>query len=79
MSNGLLYQWSPEGRLLGSYKVYTNPGHLCALKPEGWTGIDNIAAPQKDSLIYNLQGMRVSNPQPGQIYIQNGKKIMYTK
>ena len=79
VSNGLLYQWSPEGRLLGSYKVYTNPGHLCALKPEGWTGIDNIAAPQKDSLIYNLKGMRVSNPQPRQIYIQNGKKIMYTK
>jgi len=28
---GYLYQWSPEGKLLGKHKVYINPGHFLAL------------------------------------------------
>ena len=28
---GYLYQWSPEGQLLGKHKVYVNPGHFLAL------------------------------------------------
>ena len=28
---GYLYQWSPEGQLLGKHKVYINPGHFLAL------------------------------------------------
>lgn len=31
----------------------------------------------KDSPIYDLQGRRVATPQRGQIYIQNGRKIIY--
>ena len=30
-----------------------------------------------DYSIYDLQGRRVLNPQPGTIYIQNGKKLLY--
>jgi hypothetical protein len=32
---GYLYQWSPQGQLLGKHKVYVNPGHLLALPPDG--------------------------------------------
>jgi len=32
---GYLYQWSPEGQLLGKHKVYINPGHFLALPPDG--------------------------------------------
>ena len=32
---GYLYQWSPEGKLLGKHKVYINPGHFLALPPDG--------------------------------------------
>ena len=32
---GRLYQWSPEGKLLGNHKVYINPGHFLALPPDG--------------------------------------------
>lgn len=31
----------------------------------------------KDSPIYDLQGRRIATPQRGQIYIQNGRKIIY--
>lgn len=31
----------------------------------------------EDSKIYNLQGLEVTNPQKGQIYIRNGKKILF--
>ena len=32
---GYLYQWSPDGLLLGKHKVYVNPGHFLALPPDG--------------------------------------------
>lgn len=43
----------------------------------GVTGIDDIEAADidEDSVIYNLQGIRVHNPQPG-IYIVNGRKTL---
>ena len=41
------------------------------------TGIENVNAKQQfDGEIFNLQGIRVSEPVKGQIYIQNGKKFM---
>ena len=40
------------------------------------TGISNVKANSlQDGATYNLQGVRVSNPQKG-IYIQNGKKVV---
>ena len=43
---GQLYQWSPEGVLLGKHKVYINPAHFLALPPEGhgFTDIGSVAA-----------------------------------
>ena len=79
---GKLYQWTPDGRLLGTYKVYINPAHFLALPPDGRfeggtssiTVTENLPA---DNPIYNLQGIKVSNLIPGQIYIQNQKKFIF--
>ena len=42
------------------------------------TGINGATTSQPDasSPLYNLQGQRVSLPVKGQIYIQNGKKVL---
>ena len=80
VEGGTLYQWSPEGKLLGKHGVYINPAHFLALKPDNYTGgiNDVIADPaDSDSPLYNLQGIRISSPTPGQIYIRNGKKYIY--
>lgn len=79
-SSGKLYQWSPLGKLLGSFGTYINPGHFLALKPDGYIGgVNEIIADATDESdsYYNLQGIRVTNPIPGQLYIQKGKKIIY--
>ena len=43
------------------------------------TGINGATTSQPDasSPLYNLQGQRVSQPVKGQIYIQNGKKVLF--
>ena len=79
---GKLYQWTPDGQLLGTYKVYINPAHFLALPPDGKFGggtasVSNVETRGTENLIFNLQGMRVNRPVPGEIYIQNGKKIIY--
>jgi DNA-binding beta-propeller fold protein YncE len=80
VSAGSLYQWTPDGKLVGKYKIYINPGHFLALPPDGhFNAVNDITADTSaatDSRIFNLQGMRVTNPVPGQIYIQNGKKFI---
>ncbi len=81
VSAGGLYQWTPEGEFVGSYEVYINPAHFLALKP-GNTVVGGIGdAPEQDSdaPIYNLQGLRVSHPEEGQLYIRNGRKFIYRK
>ena len=88
---GYLYQWSPEGKLLGKHKVYINPGHFLAIPPVGyWDGIEGIKNEQlkmNNDVIYDLQGRKVSYgkslPLKGfggsDIYIRNGKKILITQ
>ena len=76
---GYLYQWSPEGQLLGKHKVYINPGHFLALPPDGhYDGIGNIAQPQVADYhsAYDLQGRRLSDKPAKGIYIQDGRKIV---
>jgi len=81
---GYLYQWSPEGQLLGTHKVYINPGHFLALPPADWaSGVGTIQNSkfkiQND--IYDLQGRRIDNlnqRKEGTIYIKNGRKALYT-
>lgn len=80
VSGGAMYQWSPEGKLLGKHGVYINPAHFLALPPDGhFTGIDEIktdGTPAGEK-IYDLLGRRVTSPQRGHIYIKDGKKYIY--
>lgn len=76
-SAGSLYQWTPEGKYIGKYKVYINPAHFLALDPSAESGIKDIDSQQSPShIIYNLQGLPVSNPVHGTIYIIDGKKVI---
>lgn len=78
VANGTLVQWSPDGTKLSSGHTYISPSYMVALPPDGYTAIDRIVTDTKaeNSIMYNLQGMPVSNPQPGQIVICNGRKIL---
>lgn len=82
MSAGRFYQWTPEGRLAGVHKAYINPGHILALPPDGhFGGVEGVVADsgseaEADSTIYNLQGIPVTDPIPGNIYIRAGKKFV---
>lgn len=79
VEGGTLYQWNPEGELLGKHGVYINPAHFLALNPLGESGIEDVViipGNNSDAPIYNLQGIQIKNPAPGQIYIQNGKKYI---
>lgn len=80
-SGGRLLQWDNHGQYIGSWGVYINPGHILALPPDGmhFGGVDDIVADTPapaDNTIYNLQGIPVTNPAPGQVYIQNGRKFI---
>jgi hypothetical protein len=80
VEGGQLYQWDASGKLLGKYELYINPGHFLALPPNGeFNAIENVTVDTNpgDNIYYNLQGMRVSAPTKGSIYIHNGKKILY--
>lgn len=78
---GQLVQWSPLGNKLGEFKVYINPAHFVALPPDGHFpgAVDDIVADSDamPDVIYNIQGIRVSNPQEGGLYISKGKKFIY--
>lgn len=77
VSGGKMHQWDSNGRHLGEYGVYINPGHFLALPPDGkFTGIMEVAAPVSDGAFYDLTGRRVTDPLPGGIYIRDGRKII---
>lgn len=75
---GALYQWSPEGKLLGKHKVYINPGHFLALPPDGhFAGIEDVTSTEQDNgYMYDLLGRLIATPQRGHIYIKGGKKYI---
>lgn len=78
---GTLVQWDPQGKKIGQYRLYINPGHFLAIKPDGWQGIVDVSADPADAdasgTIYNLQGIPVANPLPGQLYIRSGRKYIH--
>ena len=80
---GYLYQWSPEGQLLGKHKVYVNPGHFLALPPDGhFSGITETAPSipkSQTSNLFDLQGRQAKNPRQGIIYIREGRKYLFSK
>ena len=79
---GKLYQWSPDGKLLGTFKVYINPAHFLALPPDGKfesgaLSFMTVDTPTHDNFIYNLQGIKVKNLRHNGVYVQNGRKFIY--
>ena len=79
---GYLYQWSPEGKLKGKYKVYINPGHFLALPPDGhFDGIREIVNSKPSSgEWFDLFGRPIVNRKLSRgIYIRDGKKILYNQ
>ena len=79
---GYLYQWTPEGQLLGKHKVYINPGHFLALPPDGhFSGIESLTPTfsQVEEDWYDLQGRRVVCPQQGNVYVSQGRKFVYRR
>jgi hypothetical protein len=75
---GALYQWTPDGQFVNSYKVYINPAHFLALPPYDQSGITETASTEANDggTIYNLQGMEVTHPVTGRVYIKNGTKFL---
>lgn len=71
---GAMYQWSPEGRLLGKHHVYINPAHFLALKPDGGTdGIGEAMQQGEDGgRLYDLQGRPVARPRSGLAIVRSG-------
>lgn len=78
-SGGTLHQWDHEGKHLGSCKVYINPGTMIALGDESQSEITTPAAFGNTGYgaVFDLQGKRVRNPRPGEIYIIDGKKMIF--
>lgn len=79
VTSGTLHQWTPEGNYVGSWKVYINPGHFMALDPD-YSAVDELSiqpSSNTDAPLYNLQGIKVDFPKKGNIYIRNGRKILF--
>lgn len=66
----------PEGSIEAyrSAAYWMNFGNIVEYEPEE-TGIDSVVA-EEESIVYDLQGRRVIEPQKGAIYIKNGKKFI---
>lgn len=70
-SQGKLYQWNPDGKLLGSHKVYINPGHILALPPDGhFNGIEELSVPEETDSTYDLYGRTLHAPASLQFFLQ---------
>lgn len=80
---GFLYQWTPQGELMGKHKVYINPGHFLALPTDEY--IDGISTIRplplsKKQYIYDLHGRSINSQlRDGTLYIKNRRKILDIK
>lgn len=59
--------------------IYDNSQNLksAGVKLDGIGSVLTIDTPDKEGVYYNLQGIPVGNPQKDNIYIRNGKKVIY--
>lgn len=68
----------PEASI-DAYTAHDKWGKMKNIKAiELFTGVENLNINKSsiDNVIYNLNGQRISSPQKGQIYINNGKKYI---
>ena len=79
--SGRMYQWSADGQFTGSWPTYINPGKMLALRPDSdQSRIETIEEASDIGLpkqIYDLLGRKVSIPIEGEMYIVDGKKVIY--
>lgn len=68
--NGTELTPNADGRLIATIDNDAN------ITIDELTGIEDISADDTDTIIYNLQGIRVNNPKNG-IFIVNGKKVRF--
>ena len=74
VEGGTLYQWDPDGVLLGKHKIYINAGHFLALNSDQTSGPGIISVDnEQPRMMYNLQGIRINEAPIGMPYIENGK------
>ena len=79
MAAGPKFSKSTGGTLAAgkAYLVLSSPeARIVTMKFDGEaTGISELKSVAEDGTLYNLNGVRVSQPTKG-LYIQNGKKIV---
>lgn len=81
VSAGSVVQWTPSGNYSATFGAYISPAYFLALPPDGAhclpAGVALVEAQAEGThAIYNLQGIPVSHPRHGGIYIRDGKKII---
>lgn len=61
----------------GELTMITNLEGNIIYTPDMLSGIEELnVGPKDDGILYDLMGVPVTNPQPGSIYIRNGKKFV---
>lgn len=80
-SPGKLHQWTPEGKYIGSYKIYINPAHFLALGDWKAAGMGHMTIrKQPNSDVYSIGGIRMKDDysfSSKEIYIKNRKKYLH--
>ncbi len=90
--NALNGQWTPSTSGIKPHRLYfeiqennNNPFSSSPAKSigivvrgeEGFTGIEEVTGEANENVIFDLQGRRILEPQKGELYIINGKKVIY--
>lgn len=70
------YQWGSSNDYISNVKKLTKNA-LNYLTGEIESGVEKVAADKEVKGIYNVMGMKVETMQKGQLYIVDGKKVIY--
>ena len=65
-----------EDMAVGTEALNDNAMWIVTIAAKNMTAIEVIEEEKADSVLYDLQGRKIANPQKG-IYIKNGKKVIY--
>jgi hypothetical protein len=92
MSGGLFRKAAVDEQILKPFRFYlmltdnSTPGQALSLRSvairfdneqDGTTAIEKTQTSEEAIVIYDLTGRRVMEPQEGEIYIINGKKVLF--
>ena len=74
--SNLYLAMNSENRAVGTEALTENAMWLVTIAAKNMTAIEVVEEEKSDSVLYDLQGRKVTNPGKG-IYIKNGKKVIY--